>query len=101
MDLLYLTRLDTMASASLDSNICIWDLYTGRRQHLLRGHRLGVSSLAYCAERRLLVSAGFDHEVRGGGTLGGGTLGGGTMSGILGGTLGGTVSGTVGGQMGG
>ncbi len=51
-----------MASASLDSNICVWDLYTGRRQHVLRGHRLGVTALTYCAERRLLVSAGFDHE---------------------------------------
>lgn len=63
MDLHYLDSLDTMASASLDSNICIWDLYTGRREHVLRGHRLGVSSLTYCADRRLLVSAGFDHEV--------------------------------------
>lgn len=62
MDLHYLNSIDTMASASLDTNICIWDLYTGRRQHVLRGHRLGVSSLTYCADRRMLVSAGFDHE---------------------------------------
>ena len=30
MDLHYLNSLDTLASASLDANICIWDLYTGR-----------------------------------------------------------------------
>ena len=54
--------LDTIASASLDKNICIWDLYTNTCQQKLRGHRLGVVSLAYCPAQRLLVSAGFDHD---------------------------------------
>ena len=62
LDLHHLESLDTIASASLDSNICIWDLYTGQRQQVMRGHRLGVLGLTYMPSQRVLISAGFDHE---------------------------------------
>ena len=62
LDLHHLESLDTIASASLDSNICIWDLYTGEKQQVLRGHKLGVLSLTYMPSQRFIISAGFDHE---------------------------------------
>ena len=37
-------------------------MLTGSRRQLLQGHRMGVTSMAYHEERRLLFSSGFDHD---------------------------------------
>ena len=62
MDLITLTPLDNVVSASLDKTVAIWDTHTSARRQELRGHTKGVTALAYSEEYRTLVSAGFDHE---------------------------------------
>ena len=62
-DLHHLQGVDTIATASLDKTICIWDLYTSTCEQVLKGHELGVVSLTYVPEQRMLLSAGFDHDV--------------------------------------
>ncbi|KAJ1457324.1 WD40-repeat-containing domain protein [Pelagophyceae sp. CCMP2097] len=63
MDLLHTPgQLDCIISASMDSTVRVWNAYTERQVTSLRGHTKGVSSLAYNAEHRFLVSAGFDHD---------------------------------------
>jgi len=62
MELLSMPSLDNIASASLDTTICIWDTYTAARRQELRGHTKGVFSLAYNQDYRMLISAGFDHD---------------------------------------
>ena len=62
LDLCSLDTIESVASCSLDTTISIWDILTGSRRQLLQGHRMGVTSMAYHEERRLLFSSGFDHE---------------------------------------
>ncbi|KAG9407339.1 hypothetical protein AC1031_002067 [Aphanomyces cochlioides] len=62
LDLLNLPSLETLASASMDKSIRLWDVNTGKHKQQLDGHLKGVRSLAYSAEYRFLVSAGFDFE---------------------------------------
>jgi WD40 repeat protein len=63
MDLESIPTMDVLASASLDTNICLWDMVTGNKRKTLKGgHTKGVCSLAYSSEYRFLASAGFDHE---------------------------------------
>jgi WD40 repeat protein len=35
----------TLASASLDGTVALWDINTHQRHHLLKGHRRGVCML--------------------------------------------------------
>lgn len=65
-DLLSVDHLDLVASASLDTTVCLWDAYLGTQRQRLVGHKKGVFSLAYSTQFRLLFSAGFEHEVRSG-----------------------------------
>ena len=60
---LRLDGLDILASASMDRRVGLWDLATGRLRRMLSGHSKGVTSLAYSAEYRFLVSGGFDQSV--------------------------------------
>jgi WD40 repeat protein len=62
LDLCSLDTIESIASCSLDTTISIWDVLTGSRRQLLQGHRMGVTSMAYHEQRRLLISSGFDHE---------------------------------------
>ena len=62
LDLCSLDTIESIASCSLDTTISIWDVLTGSRRQLLQGHRMGVTSMAYHEERRLLFSSGFDHD---------------------------------------
>ncbi|OQR86817.1 hypothetical protein THRCLA_10513, partial [Thraustotheca clavata] len=57
-----LESLETLASASMDKTIRLWDVNTGKHKQQLDGHTKGVRALAYSSEYRFLVSAGFDFD---------------------------------------
>ncbi|EGZ10227.1 hypothetical protein PHYSODRAFT_522483, partial [Phytophthora sojae] len=57
-----LPTLESLASASMDRTIRLWDVHTGKHKQQLDGHAKGVRSLAYSPEYRFLVSAGFDFD---------------------------------------
>ncbi|GBG24373.1 WD repeat-containing protein 5-like [Hondaea fermentalgiana] len=62
LDLLQIESLGSIASASMDRTIRLWDVHTGRHKKTLEGHEKGVRSLAYNDEYRFMVSAGFDYD---------------------------------------
>ena len=54
----------SLASASLDRRIIVWDLPTGTAIKQLEGHSKGVSSLCFLSDKDILVSTGIDQSVR-------------------------------------
>ena len=62
MDLLTIPTLESIASASMDHTIKLWDSKSSRLRRTLAGHNKGVVSLAYSTEYRFMVSVGFDYE---------------------------------------
>ena len=54
----------SLASASLDRRIIVWDLYTGTAIQQLEGHSKGGSSLCFLSDKNILVSTGIDQSVR-------------------------------------
>jgi WD40 repeat protein len=62
-DMLMLPNINSLASSSLDSTICLWDLPTKQPRHILKGHTSGILSMAYNFEYHMLFSAGIEHEV--------------------------------------
>ena len=54
----------SLASASLDRDIILWDLSTGTPIQRLKGHSRGVSSLCFLDDQKTLVSTGVDQNVR-------------------------------------
>jgi WD40 repeat protein len=54
--------LETLASASMDRTIRLWDTQTGRHRRKLEGHEKGVRALAYNSDHRFMVSGGFDYD---------------------------------------
>ena len=54
----------SLASASLDRRIIVWDLPTGTAIEQLEGHSKGVSSLCFLSDKDILVSTGIDQSVR-------------------------------------
>ncbi len=54
----------SLASASLDRDIILWDLRTGTPVQRLKGHSRGVSSLCFLDDKQTLVSTGVDQNVR-------------------------------------
>lgn len=55
---------NTLASASLDRSIILWDLRTGEPIQHFKGHSRGVSSLCFLNDNEILVSTGIDQNIR-------------------------------------
>ena len=60
--LLYLEKVDLLASGSVDGTVRVWDLSATKAKKVLRGHKKGVYSLAFNDESRVLITCGFDHD---------------------------------------
>lgn len=54
----------SLASASLDRDILLWDLNAETPVQRLKGHSRGVSSLCFLNDKETLVSTGVDQNVR-------------------------------------
>jgi WD40 repeat protein len=54
----------SLASASLDRSIILWDLQTGTPIQQFKGHSRGVSSLCFLNDKEMMVSTGIDQNVR-------------------------------------
>jgi len=61
--IVWMSALQCLATASLDSTIRIFDLVQMRRTHVLQGHTKGLTCLAYSPGMKLLISAGFDNQI--------------------------------------
>jgi WD40 repeat protein len=55
---------DTLASASADSKIRLWDTKTGELLQVLTGHTASVLSVAYSPDGQTLASTSYDNTVR-------------------------------------
>ena len=56
--------VSSLASASLDRDILLWDLRTRTPVQRLKGHSRGVSSLCFLENKETLVSTGVDQNIR-------------------------------------
>jgi WD40 repeat protein len=56
-------RDGTRVAATAGRNAIVWSATTGRREHVLVGHRDIVTSVAFSADGKRLVTAGRDHNV--------------------------------------
>lgn len=55
---------NTLASASLDHSIALWNMETGSLLRRLQGHSRGVTAICFLRDGKTLVSAGIDQSVR-------------------------------------
>ena len=62
-ELLVISDLRLIVSASLDKTVRVWDLSTGEHRYKKIGHTKGVLSLCYVEEYRVLLSSGHGKEV--------------------------------------
>jgi len=63
LDVAWSPDSSTLASASRDGNIVIWDLQTWQRVHILAGHAGRVTSLAWSPDALRLASTSDDLTV--------------------------------------
>lgn len=63
-DLLTIKEMGLIASASIDSNMCLWSMETlkGKSIHE-QGHTKPIYSLEWYEDSRLILSAGVDHDI--------------------------------------
>mmetsp|Transcript_42119 Transcript_42119/g.111285 ORF Transcript_42119/g.111285 Transcript_42119/m.111285 type:complete len:890 (-) Transcript_42119:142-2811(-) len=56
----WLGNMTSLATASLDGKVVIYDLVLKKRAHVLTNHKKGVCFLAFCPKNHMLLSGGFD-----------------------------------------
>lgn len=61
--LCWMGPLKSLATASLDTSVQIFDLVEMKRTHTLQQHKRGLTSLQYCPKNAMLLSAGFDNYI--------------------------------------
>jgi len=61
--MIWLSPLQSLASASLDTTVRLFDLVQQKPTHVLSGHKKGVTCLEFCPKNQMLLSAGFDSYI--------------------------------------
>jgi WD40 repeat protein len=54
----------TVASASGDNTVKLWDVSTGTEQYTLRGHTSAVSAVVFSPDGKTVASASYDNTVK-------------------------------------
>ncbi|KAF6767528.1 WD40 repeat [Kalmanozyma brasiliensis GHG001] len=55
---------NTLISGSNDQTIRVWDTVSGRCTHVLGDHQSLVRTVAFCPQRRLVISGGYDRMIK-------------------------------------
>src|SRR5579864_6994353 len=54
----------TLASASMDHTIKLWDAASGKELKTLKGHKQSVRCVAYSPDGNTIASGGYDHAIK-------------------------------------
>ena len=54
----------TIASASLDKEVRLWDIQTGKSTRSFKGHSRGVTAVRFLADKQTMLTAGIDQSIR-------------------------------------
>ena len=63
LDLLCIPEHKLIASASADSNLCLWDMATLKGKSMHTDHTSKIYSLDWVENQKLILSAGLDHDI--------------------------------------
>ena len=58
-----ISKLQVLASASMDGRLVFWDTVTSTKKSAYKEHSRGILAITYSEEYMLLFSAGFDHQI--------------------------------------